>query len=578
MIEFIRTWATTQKARWQSELNSIQVEDKLVAEAGNVVTEKQTDGGWEFIRSNQKDLVMTDQLRMIQSVRRLFRYDPNARAAIFNMVKYVIGRGVIITPKFEDKKVWHVWRTFWTDKKNKMGTRQFEMVLRFFRDGEMLMQFFNKDSENKATWKTLVRFRDPDDLRTPPMEYKGDPQFAKNGVEVDPNDVETVLRYWFQDPYFPNIYTKVDANDVLHVKCMADSDQKRGETFILPVMNLIGQYTDWLQNRLVLNRIRTAIAFVRKIKGGSADVNRIAGSLGTSSRTAEGENKSNNIRRGTILNANEAVDYEFKTPNINAADVKDDGRAVITRIAGGTGQPEHNFGDASNANYASTFVAEAPFVKEIQYFQAFLEEAMFKPLYRRVIENAVEAKALKEPAEKDPMADDELQEAEKPPVKPGANGNGNKPADDDAEGEGDENPKEKKQAFEYQETEKEKFYGCDIQWPEIIHRDLKELTDSLTIQRSNGWVSDKTASETLGFEFTEEWRKQQSVRDMGDSPFDNGGVIDPEALAGEEQLDNEARQQMASLTKEQRAQVMAEKDPEKVAKLLSKFAAATAAN
>ncbi len=66
------------------------------------------------------------------------------------------------------------------------------------------------------------------------------------------------------------------------------------------------------------------------------------------------------------------------------------------------------------------------------------------------------------------------------------------------------------------ESELELFFGCDVEWPEIIHRDPKEQTDALVMARNEGWISDKTASEKLGFDYAEEVRKQQQIEEQAD--------------------------------------------------------------
>jgi hypothetical protein len=53
-------------------------------------------------------------------------------------------------------------------------------------------------------------------------------------------------------------------------------------------------------------------------------------------------------------------------------DAKEDGRAILLTLAAATGLPEYMFtGDGSNANYASTMVAESPGVREFESWQDF---------------------------------------------------------------------------------------------------------------------------------------------------------------------------------------------------------------
>ena len=76
------------------------------------------------------------------------------------------------------------------------------------------------------------------------------------------------------------------------------------------------------------------------------------------------------------------------SPKINAPDVKDDGRAMLLAVAAGSGMPEMVVtADYSNANYSSTFVAQNPFVREIEDWQDFFK-IFDKILFKAVIQNA----------------------------------------------------------------------------------------------------------------------------------------------------------------------------------------------
>lgn len=502
-----------------------------LAEDGSTVINTRSEGGsWEILGSAYKGHVARDQQIMVAQARRFFRFDPNAQAAIYGLLDYLMGHGVNITPKSKDPRVWKLWRQFWTNPENNMDVRQFEIFKRVFRDGETFLRYFNKDKDKAATWQTIVRFMDPIDVCRGATEKNAETDKTNQGITFDPNDAEKPVMYYMKDRINPALEHAIPAVEVQHVKYpVADMDQARGESAIQAVMDLFTHYKQWLKNRIILNKLRTAIFAVRKIdmQSGQA-VNQLSQTLPTSARSSGGETKKQNIRPGTLYTPPPGVSIEMQSANINASDVKEDGRNMILQMCAGTRLPEFMFGDASNANYSSTMMAESPFVKHINFLQSYFEATVWRPMFRKVIQNAVDAGKLKAPAEEDIFAEpgqptgadltevdslnadgktpeDKQAGKDKPKGKQPFNAKGGK---DKKDGQGDELNGE-----QLSESELEIFYGCDVEWPEIIHREPKEQTDALVLARNQGWISDKTASEKLGFDYAEEVRKQQMLQD-----------------------------------------------------------------
>jgi hypothetical protein len=507
---------------------------------------------------------------MIRQARQMWRFDPNARAALGNLLYYIIGEGVKITPQSDDPRLHRLFREFWNAPRNRMQLKQGEFVLRTMRDGESILQFFNRDEEGKPTWKTTVRFRDPDLLVDPGLEYGGTGRTASDGILLDPNDHERALKYFFRRRYdqLSGVPDVVDASQVLHAKIMCDSEQKRGESYVQPAMEMFGQYKEWLRYRIVLNKVRTAMVMVRKVTGSAADVEAIKGTLQESRTQRTGEVKKRIPPPGTIMNANGGVDYEFKSANIAASDAAEDGRSMKLGMAAGTNSPEYVFGDASNANYASTLIAESPFVKGIRYWQTFFE-FQFKEIYRRVVQAAVDAGKLKPPAEDDIFAEQgkrDVSEAEAVPPKPGEPqpSNGKEPSGAD-EGE--------QEAPVHELSEFEKFWGCDVQWPEVVHRDLKDTAAAIIQMVQAGLISESTASSVLGYDYEEEVRKQQLIEeDAAANPFKNKGG----GFGDEGDMDAEMQDLVKGLTPEEAQKVMQSTDPQQVVALIKQKKAAKA--
>ena len=548
---------------------------KLISEDTNTVNYRTDGGGWELLGSAWKGHIASNQLMMIAQARKFFRFNPMARAAIMGIVKYVMGKGVTITPKSKDPRIWYIWRDFWTDERNNMHERQFEIVKRYFRDGEVYLVYFTKDASGTKTWRTTVRFLDPIDIRYAGEEAGNYTDKTNQGVIFDPEDAERPITYFVRDRLRPEKVNKMDATEVQRKRFpLADMDQSRGESFLQQAMPYFTQFTQWLENRIILNKLRTAIVMIREIDGTSADVSRIASnSLPGSSRASSGDNKKTSIRPGTIYTANPGVKLRMDAPNINASDVKDDGRAIILQIAAATGLPEYMFGDASNANYASSLVAESPTVKEVEFHQTMLE-GFWKEMFRRVIKAAVDAGKLQEPAEEDifakyPNGAQELEEdADAKPAGPKG------PTEDDetAQGEDDEDTADDAEETEdFQETEREIFYGCDVEWPTIVHRDPQQEAAALSVYRQQGWISDETAASKIGLDYGEEVRKQRKIEEAAKV---NGnpllGVANPDDMdeQGALQQDKEEQDAMSMFSDDEKNQILQTTDPMAIGKML----------
>ena len=556
MPNIFTSWMARRRAEQDLDAKRLQVEhaavDKALSalqEATNMVTERPDTGGWVSSSTRENVHLQSERDTMLRQARSMYRFDVNARAVLSNMVYYIMGEGVKITPKSDDPRQHRLWKEFWESPRNKMSLKQSELVLRTLRDGECLLQFYNKDEMGLPSWKTTVRFRDPDLMRTPPLEYTGPggKDLARDGVEVDPEDNEKALRYFISHSYENmNNFDIVPASDMLHIKVMADSEQKRGESFIQPAMEYFGQYKEWLKYRIVLNKVRTAVVLVRKVSGSSVDVGNIQGSIGLSRTAKSGETKKRMPPPGTVLNANNGVDYEFKAANINAADAAEDGRQLKLGMAAGTNNPEYVFGDASNANYASTLIAESPFVKSIRYWQTFFE-FYFKEIYRHVMQAAVDAGKLTAPPEEDIFTVE------------GEDGKAKAVSEDDGEGEGN-----KASADDplHEISEQEKFWGCDAQWPEIIHRDLKETISAVIGMRDAGLISDPTATAIAGYDYEEEVRKQQMVEENADNNPFLAGRMQSQADAGD--MDAELQDMVKGLTPEESDKILKSNDPKEV--------------
>ena len=262
---------------------------------------------------------------------------------------------------------------------NRWQARQQEIVRRMDRDGEAFLRFFVD-----ANGITRVRFIEPEQVQTP-RELANFPA-ASFGIQTEPDDVETVLGYFVDGK-------PVDADTIQHRKANVDANMKRGLPLYYPVRKNLRRIGKLLRNMSAVAEIQSAIALIRKHRGATrsgveqfvADRSQTTGSEG-----AQGRAKYlSQYAPGTILDAPAGLEYDFPTAGIDASSFVTVLQAELRAVAARLVMPEFMFtSDASNANYASTLVAEGPAVKMFERLQANLKNEDCDVMWR-VVQNAV---------------------------------------------------------------------------------------------------------------------------------------------------------------------------------------------
>jgi Phage portal protein, lambda family len=269
-------------------------------------------------------------------------------------------------------------------RENRWQLRQQEIVRRIDRDGEAFLRFF-VDREGM----TRVRFIEPDQVTTP-TDLSHDPS-ASFGIQTEVDDVENVTGYYVDGEF-------VEARDVQHRRANVDFNVKRGLPLYTPVRKNLRRAERLLRNMSIVAEIQSAIALIRKHRGASrsgieqfvaADAD-VTATNGTSGRTRH----FSQYGPGTILDAPAGMEYDFPARGLDASTFVAVLQAELRAIAARLVMPEFMFtSDASNANFASTMVAEGPAMKMFERLQAGMIEEDTAVIWR-VIDNAVAAGTL----------------------------------------------------------------------------------------------------------------------------------------------------------------------------------------
>jgi hypothetical protein len=245
-------------------------------------------------------------------------------------------------------------------ERNAWRRRQQETVLRRDRDGEVFLRFFTA-----ADGTVRVRFVEPGQVSTP-VDRAVDPA-ASFGIQTDRDDVETVLAYYIDG-------RPVDPATVQHRKANVDANVKRGLPLFYPVRKNLRRAEKLLRNMSALAEIQSAIALIRRHQHGTrggVEQFAAAGADVTINRPGARQSRVRRYAPGTILDVHGGVEYEFPAAGIDAGRYVTVLQAELRAIASRLVMPEFMLtSDASNANYASTLVAEGPAVRMFARLQA----------------------------------------------------------------------------------------------------------------------------------------------------------------------------------------------------------------
>jgi hypothetical protein len=242
---------------------------------------------------------------------------------------------------------------------------------------------------------STVKDIDDDDIFTPlTKDNIGDATKISGGIEYLADDPEIIVAYYVR--YGSSTVTRVPAKDIIHTKPLADSNDLRGIPLLEVVAKRLTNYDQWEEYRMILNKMRTAVAFVRKVEGTAAQASALISNRASSRAQPQGREPHTMAGKrepmfapGSILTSPAGVSWEALSPKLDARDASEDGRRFLLSIAAGVGLPEMLVtGDWSNSNYASSVESRTPAVREWEDWQDFFEPP-FKRIYRWVVQAGI---------------------------------------------------------------------------------------------------------------------------------------------------------------------------------------------
>lgn len=368
--------------------------------------EERSDGNAGVVFRNERELANVRGLARLVS-------DTNTHAIgiLNNLTNFTVGTGFKYTATSKSKappelvrQVQSVIDEFIDD--NNWNELERELFVRSRRDGEFFLWFFPQEYG-----RCQVRTIEPAEITEPADHTLGVTQVLSEdqaprsfswsfGIMTDADDVETVHGYHYapQSGVGPGEF--IPAREILHGKINVDRKVKRGLTDFFPLVNELEGVRRLLRNVREGASIQAAIAWIREHADGTTkraverfredntDYTRPSISPRRSSRTMH----HSHYEPGTILDVPAGTEYKpaplgsAHGPNFVAIS-----QAILRSVGVRWCLPEYMVsGDASNNNYASSLVAESPFVKNAEASQSFYKRRFYDALWR-VIRIAADA-------------------------------------------------------------------------------------------------------------------------------------------------------------------------------------------
>src|SRR3990172_737516 len=282
-----------------------------------------------------------DRKKIFGESLRAWRVNPIARRIVRLMTSFVIGKGLTITsPHAGTNAFLQEW----------MKANKFKKNLKRWKDEDTrtgnLFVIFNVDQ----TGMTIIRMVPAEQIEE---------------IETKENDIEQETAYT-RDAVGEDKWIAYDPQSdqplfMLHFASNQPVGSPWGEADLSPLLVWIGRFSSWLEDRVRLNRFRTAFMYV--IRGQYADE--------AERKTREMAIKKDPPQPGSVLVLNAAAGEEWGilSANLDAFDASVDGLAIKKMIADGIGHPLHWHAEPESSTTTTAEAAGTPTFRTLEETQ-----------------------------------------------------------------------------------------------------------------------------------------------------------------------------------------------------------------
>jgi len=160
------------------------------------------------------------------------------------------------------------------------------------------------------------------------------------------------------------VIRQIPAEQVDHYKINSTSSEKRGRSELFPILGYLLRFKEFVNDRILLNKLRATFALDVAVEGGAAEVMAAEAQFATPPGPA------------AVLVHNKAIEVEFKNANANANDAMTDADTILKVIAIGAGISENFLGVSRQQTRAGALINTEPDVKNFEDHQELIEEIL----------------------------------------------------------------------------------------------------------------------------------------------------------------------------------------------------------
>lgn len=385
-----------------------------------------------------------------------YQRNPLANTAVQYTADFVIGEGFNLTCR--NKKVQKFLEDFIKHPDNAIREYERQAVIDLQVDGELFIRYFTGSGAMTQGQVVAVPLR--------PWECMG--------IQTELGFFRRAELYHFQmqqstgDDWgtrYETVNIQIPADEVQHVAINRHGYELRGRPELYRVLPWLRADSEFLQNRARQNHWRNALLWWVSVTTNSASqLAQIA------ARWARPPTP------GSVVVESDKVKVSPLTNSSGGAEADHDGRAIKLRSIIGFRLPEYFFADGFNANLASSKSQSLPAMTKFSAFQTIMVEQVWTPMFKRVLETAIEAGLLAEEVQ------EQDSEGELIFLKDG---------DFDEDG----LPVTGKQPKMCDTVD-----VFDVSYAPLADEGMKDLAEALALIKANGWIDDQSAQEDLGLD------------------------------------------------------------------------------
>jgi hypothetical protein len=306
------------------------------------------------------DVSWSVRRQALLDAREAWRTNALARRVVNLVTDYVVGDGVRVDA--DVRTVSRFVRAFWQHRQNRLDLRLREMVDELTRSGELFV-VLHRNPLDGMSYVRLIPAAQVREVRWRPGDYE---HLTEIGEQAGPGPE---LCWWPVYQADQPELTRDKAAVVLYFAINRPSGAVRGSGDLDPVLYWLQAYSEWLDGRVQLNRIKSAFYYDVEVDGAPADVE-------------DARQRYMTPPSGGVVVVHSAREkHHVQQANISAGDAEADGLALRLLIASGSHLPIHFLSEVmSGSSLGSSVAMNEPTFKHLEARQAFVREMLLEIL------------------------------------------------------------------------------------------------------------------------------------------------------------------------------------------------------